>query len=171
MNTFPNFYKDTIILFLRFMNILYLQNWYTVIQLLCTHTDGCRSRPWLARWPVSRPSYWRCFQTLTLLFQVIFRVDGHAHRGHLQSRNVSVYWLWLLLEVSAINVVIVIIAICDMPREFSLCEHVYIHNMYMKSRESCSETRHKFWESFQDDLCLIPVLLGNGLKDSKKQAP
>ena len=39
---------------------------------------------------------------------------------HLQSRNVS---------VSAVSVVIVIIAICDMPRqESSLCEHVYIHN-------------------------------------------
>ena len=44
-----------------------------------------------------------------------------------------------------LSVVIVIIAICDMPRlEFSLCEHVYIHNMYMKSRKSCSETQHKF---------------------------
>ena len=40
---------------------------------------------------------------------------------------------------------IVIIAICDMPRqEFSLCEHVYIHNTYMKSGKSCSETRRKF---------------------------
>ena len=29
-----------------------------------------------------------------------------------------------------------------MPRqEFSLCERVYIHNMYTKSRKSCSETR------------------------------
>ena len=38
-----------------------------------------------------------------------------------------------------------IIAICDMPRqEFSLCERVYIHNTYMKSRKSCSETRRKF---------------------------
>ena len=38
-----------------------------------------------------------------------------------------------------------IIAICDMPRqEFSLCERVYIHNTYMKSRKSCSETQHKF---------------------------
>ena len=37
-----------------------------------------------------------------------------------------------LLYVSAVSVVIVIIAICDMPRqEFSLCEHVYIHNTYM----------------------------------------
>ena len=35
-----------------------------------------------------------------------------------------------------------IIAICDMPRqEFSLRGHVYIHNAYMKSRKSCSETR------------------------------
>ena len=50
-----------------------------------------------------------------------------------------------MLNVSAVSVVIVIIAICDMPRqEFSLCEHVYIHNMYMKSRKSCSETRRKF---------------------------
>ena len=33
---------------------------------------------------------------------------------------------------------------CDMPRqEFSLCGSVYIHNMYTKSRKSCSETRHK----------------------------
>ena len=35
-----------------------------------------------------------------------------------------------------------IIAICDMPgQEFSLRERVYIHNTYMKSRKSCSETR------------------------------
>ena len=51
---------------------------------------------------------------------------------HFQSRDVSVYWLWLLLYVSAVSVVNVIIAICDMPRqEFSLCEHVYIHNRYV----------------------------------------
>ena len=53
---------------------------YRVIQILCTHTDGCRLWPWLAYLPGSRPSYWRCFQTLTQLFQFIFRVDGHAHR-------------------------------------------------------------------------------------------
>ena len=36
-----------------------------------------------------------------------------------------------------------------MPRqEFSLCERVYIHNMYMKSRESYSETRRKFRVKF-----------------------
>ena len=35
-----------------------------------------------------------------------------------------------------------IIAICDMPkREFSLRDRVYILNMYMKNRKSCSETR------------------------------
>ena len=51
---------------------------------------------------------------------------------HVQSGDVSVYWLWLMLYVSAVSVVIVIIAIYDMPRlEFSLCEHVYIHNTYM----------------------------------------
>ena len=48
---------------------------------------------------------------------------------HLQNGNVSIYWLWLLLYVSALSVVIVIIAIYDMPRqEFSLCERVYIHS-------------------------------------------
>ena len=52
---------------------------------------------------------------------------------HLQSGNVSVYWLWLLLDVSAVSVVILIIAICDMRRqEFSLRERVYIHNTYMQ---------------------------------------
>ena len=36
-----------------------------------------------------------------------------------------------MLDVSAVSVVIVAIAICDMPRqEFSLCEGVYIHNTY-----------------------------------------
>ena len=51
---------------------------------------------------------------------------------HLQSGDVSVYWLWVLLYVSAVSVVIVIIAIFVMPRrDFSLCERVYIHNMYM----------------------------------------
>ena len=55
---------------------------------------------------------------------------------NLQSENVNIYWLWLLLDVSAVSVVIVIIEICDMPRqEFSLCEHVYIHSTYMKSRK------------------------------------
>ena len=35
-----------------------------------------------------------------------------------------------------------IIAICDMSRqEFSVRERVYIHNTYMKSGKSCSETR------------------------------
>ena len=42
-----------------------------------------------------------------------------------------------------------IIAICDMPRqESSLSECVYIHNTYMKSRKSCSETRRKFLVKF-----------------------
>ena len=68
---------------------------------------------------------------------------------HLQSGNVTVYWLSLLLDVSAVSAVIVIILICDMPRqEFSLCERVYIHKTYMKSRKSCSETRHKFQVKF-----------------------
>ena len=50
---------------------------------------------------------------------------------HLQSGDVSIYWLWLLLDVRAVSVEIVIIAICDMPRqEFSLFELVYIHNTY-----------------------------------------
>ena len=36
-----------------------------------------------------------------------------------------------------------------MPRqEFSLCECVYIHNTYMKSRKSCSQTRRKFRVKF-----------------------
>ena len=40
--------------------------------------------------------------------------------------------MWVLLEVSAVSLVIVIIAICDIPRqELSLCENVYIHNTYM----------------------------------------
>ena len=42
-----------------------------------------------------------------------------------------------------------IVAICDMPRqEFSLRGLVYIHNIYMKSRKSCSETRRKFRVKF-----------------------
>ena len=54
-----------------------------------------------------------------------------------------------MLYVSALSVVIVIIAICDMPRqEFSLCELVYIQNTYMKIRKSCSETRRKFRVKF-----------------------
>ena len=50
----------------------------------------------------------------------------------LQSGDVRFYWLWLLLDTSAVSVVIVIFAICDMPREeFSLCERAYIHSTYM----------------------------------------
>ena len=40
-----------------------------------------------------------------------------------------------MLDVSAVSVVIVIIAICDIPRqEFSLCERVYIHKTYEKQK-------------------------------------
>ena len=53
---------------------------HRTFQMLSAHADGCHSRPWLVRWPASGPSYRRCFQTLTLLFQFIFRVDGHVHR-------------------------------------------------------------------------------------------
>ena len=54
-----------------------------------------------------------------------------------------------MLDVSAVSVVTVIIAICDMPRqEFSLRGHVYIHDTYMKSRKLCSETRCKFRVKF-----------------------
>ena len=42
-------------------------------------------------------------------------------------------------------------AICDMPRqEFSLRGCGYIHNKYMKSRKSCSETRRKFRVKFPE---------------------
>ena len=68
---------------------------------------------------------------------------------HLQSEDVSDYCLWLLLYVSALSIVIVIITICDMPRqEFPLCERVYIHNTHMKSRKSSCETRCKFRVKF-----------------------
>ena len=71
----------------------------------------------------------------------------------------------IILDVSAVSVVTVIIAICDIPKQkFSLCERVYIHNTYMKSRKSCSEMRLKFQVKFT-------VQLGDRLKDSKKQAP
>ena len=90
----------------------------------------------------------------------------------LQSEDVSVYWLWLLLCVSDLSVIIVIIAICDMPRqELSLCERVYIHNTYMKSRKSCSETRRKFRVKFPGGPVPNPSKLGDRLKDSKKPAP
>ena len=42
----------------------------------------------------------------------IFRVDGHPHRRIFA----KLLLMWLLLDVSAVIVVIVIIAICDMPR-------------------------------------------------------
>ena len=46
---------------------------YRVIQILCAHTDGCCSRPWLVCWPASGPLYSRCFQTLTLLFHSFYQ--------------------------------------------------------------------------------------------------
>ena len=67
----------------------------------------------------------------SLLFR-LFPMVTHIY-VQMQSGDIRVYWLWLLLYVSAVSVVIVIIVICDMPRhEFSLREHVYIQNTYMK---------------------------------------
>ena len=75
---------------------------------------------------------------------MVTRIDVHLQRG-----NVSVYWLWLLLDVSAVSLLIVIVVICDMPKqEFSLCERMCIHNTYMKSRKSCFETWCKFRVKF-----------------------
>ena len=72
------------------------------------------------------------------------RIDIYLQRG-----DISIYWLWLLLDINAVSVVIVIIAICNMPRqEFALCERVYIHNTYMESRKSWSEARSKFRVKF-----------------------
>ena len=59
-----------------------------------------------------------------------------------------------MLHINAVSVVIVIIAICDMPRQelFSFRERVYIHNTNMKSRNLCSEseTRRKFRIKFPE---------------------
>ena len=55
----------------------------------------------------------------------------------------------IIVRISAVSVVIVIIVICDMPRqELSLCERMCIHNRHMKSRKSCFETRCKFRVKF-----------------------
>ena len=55
----------------------------------------------------------------------------------------------MIIVIRYCSVVIVIIVICDMPRqEFSLCERMYIQNTYMKSKKSCSETRRKLRENF-----------------------
>ena len=75
-----------------------------------------------------------------------------------------------MLDVRAVSVVIVIIAICDMPRqEFSLCERVYIHNTYMKSRKSCSETRRKFRVKCPGRPVPNPSTIRRQVNDSKKQ--
>ena len=79
-----------------------------------------------------------------------------------------------MLDVSAVSVVIVIIAICDMPRQqFLLCERVHIHNTYSIWKAESRVMKHdtNFESSFQEDLCLIPAQLGDRLEDSKKQAP
>ena len=101
---------------------LYTLSKYRVIQILRAASDSCCLRSWLACWPESGPLYSRCFQTLTLLFQFIFPVDGHAETLAFAD-----------CDYCYVSTVRVIIVICDMPRqEFSLCEHVYIHNTYMK---------------------------------------
>ena len=65
----------------------------------------------------------------------------------IQSEDVSIYCLWLLLYVSALSVVIVIIAICEMPRqEFLLCERVYIQNTYSTVYEKQNVV---FWNTMQ----------------------
>ena len=74
-----------------------------------------------------------------------------------------------MLHVSAVSVVIVIIVICDMPRqEFSLRERVYIHNTYMKSRKSCSETRRKFRAKFPGGPVLNPSTIRRQAKRFKE---
>ena len=76
-----------------------------------------------------------------------------------------------MLYVSAVTVVIVIIAICDIPRqEFSLCERVNIHNTYryMKSKKSRSETRRKFRVKFPGRAVLNPSTIRRQTKIFKE---
>ena len=120
----------------------------TILQSHSNNTLGYRRLPLAAL--AGRPAAWRNV-TLPLLpntrtvFQFSFRQLVARIEVHLYSADISVCWLWLLLDISAVSVVIVIIAICDMPRQdFSLRERVYIHNIYMKSRKSCSETQPNF---------------------------
>ena len=86
---------------------------------------------------------------------------------HLQSGNISIYWLWLLLDVSAVSVVIVIIAICDMTRQNSHCVNVCTFTIHTIWKSECRVLKHdaNFESSFQEDLCLIPAQLGDRLKD------
>ena len=68
---------------------------------------------------------------------------------------------------SPVSVVIVIIAICDMPREeFSLCVRMYVYSQYVYEKQKVVfwNTNANFEQSFQNDLCLIPVQLGGQAK-------
>ena len=69
------------------VNILLITWENTVIQILRAASDGCRSRPCLAYSRINGPSDCRCFQTLTVLFQFIFLVDGHVHRRTFAKRK------------------------------------------------------------------------------------
>ena len=79
-----------------------------------------------------------------------------------------------MLDISAVNVVIVIIAICNMPRqEFSLREHTYIYifTTYMKSRKSCSETLRKFRIKFPGRPVPNPSTIRRQAKRFKERGP
>ena len=112
------FYRQTPTITITFISIVIK---YRVSQILCAATEGCRSWPgFLVGWlpglhADTAPKHQFCYFS-SLSEEMVMRIDVH-----LQSGNVSIYWLWLLLDVSAVSIVIVIIAICDMPRqEFSL---------------------------------------------------
>ena len=77
---------------------------YRVIQILCVQIYGCRLQPSLACWPVSGPSDCRCFRTLTLLFQFIFRVDGHAHQRTFAKQNHQRLLIVIIVRHSAVSV-------------------------------------------------------------------
>ena len=105
----------------------------------------CFSAGWLAGHQTDAASqHSLCYFSL-FSEKMVTRIDEH-----LQSGIISVYWLWLLLDVS---VLIVIIAICDMPRqEFSFCEHVYsqyvisvIFLLFIQTSVSCDKRFRYFW--------------------------
>ena len=65
----------------------------------------------------SKPSL--CYLSL-FSEQMVTRIEVYLQNG-----DVSVYWLCLLLYVSAVSVVTVIIAICDMPRQ-KFSQYIYV---------------------------------------------
>ena len=138
---------------------------YRASQILRVATDGCCSRLWLPSQPSSGSAYWRCSQTLTMLFQLFL--------SRISSNVSSVRtWCWRLTflfftEPVSLNLLACLLIVLELgtghPRNFTLnlcrvSEHDFLLSIYVLWIYTCSHNENPCLGMSQTSIITITTL-------------